>query len=434
MEPAARYLGVPALAALLCLAPGSGPARAQEASADGAIRLYQQMVRRHPRDARMYYRLGDAYVQKVRESGDPTYLRLGEEALRRALSIYPRYSDASRHLAFVLYSRHDFEGAAAEARKAIELNPDDSHTWGILGDAELEVGKYDQARESYQRMIEIEADLYSLSRLSGSKSLRGDPRGAIEDLERAIQAGRGKGRPKESLAWAQWQLGNEHFAIGKLAEAEGEYLEAVRTYPNYYRALASLAQVRAAQKRYEDAVDLYLRAIAIIPQPDYVAALGDLYAKLGRREEAKKQYDLVEYIGQLSTLSRILYNRELAYFYADHDLKLEQALELARKELEYRHDIYAYDLLAWALLKNGQPEGALVAITEALKLGTRDARLFFHAGMIRYGLGDGDEARAYLRRALETNPSFHVFFADVAAQTLARLGEPAVAQKKSDGR
>lgn len=434
MRRAARSLGVPALAAVLLLALPEC-LWAQAAGADAAIRLYQQMVRRHPGDARMYYRLGDAYVQKARESGDVAYSNLAEQALRKAIAIYPRYGEASRHLAFVLYARHDFAGAATEARNAIELNPTDGHALGVLGDAYLEVGEYEQAQATYQRMIEIEADLYSLSRLSGLKSLRGDSRGAIEDLERAIQAGRANGRPKESIAWAQWQLGNEHFTVGQTAEAERRYLEALRTYPNYYRALASLAQVRTVQERGEDAINLYLKAIAIIPQPDYVAALGDLYRKLGRREEAKKQYDLVEYIGKVSTLNRILYNRELAYFYADHDVKLEQALELARKELEYRHDIYAYDLLAWALLKNGQPEDALVAITEALKLGTRDARLHFHAGMIRYRLGDADGAREHLGRALATNPHFHVFFAGIAAQTLARLGGPAtVAQKKSDAR
>lgn len=437
MTRAARYPGALALTALL-LAPviaAPGPARAQGTTADGAIRLYQQMVRRRPGDARNYYRLGDAYVQKARESGDVAYFNLAEQALRNAIAIYPRYSDASRHLAFVLYSRHDFEGAAAQARKATELNPTDSHAWGILGDAYLEVGKYEQAQETYQRMIEIEADLYSLSRLSGLKSLRGDPRGAIEDLERAIQAGRANWRTRESIAWAQWQLGNEHFSVGQIAEAETQHLEALRTYPNYYRALASLAQVRVAQNRYEAAVDLYLNAIAIIPQPDFIAALGDVYTKLGRREDARKQYDLVEYMGHLSALNRVLYNRELAYFYADHDLRLEQALELARKELDYRHDVYAYDLLAWALLKNGHPRDAWAAITEALKLGTRDARLFFHAGMIRYCLGDTDEAREYLRRALATNPHFHVFFADVAAQTLAQLGESAtMAQTKRDAR
>lgn len=420
MRPIRRSGGV-ILSALFLLGLWPGSPRAQLPSPDRTILRYQRILQRNPRDARTYYRLGDAYIQKARESGDVTYFTLAEQALRKALDISPGYSDALRHLAFVLYSRHDFAGAATEARKATELNPADPHAYGILGDAYLEVGRYSEAEAAYGQMMGLDANLYSLSRLSGLKSLRGDPEGAIADLHRALETGKTERRPRESIAWGQWQLGSEHFALGNLRLAEARYLGALSTYPNYYRGLAGLAQVRAAQKRYPEAIDLYQRAIAIIPQPDYAATLGDIYAKIGRPEEAKKQYDLVEYIGYLNTLNRVLYNRELGAFYADHDIKLAEALDLARKELEYRRDIYAYDLLAWTLHKNGKSQEALPAMTEALKLGTKDARLFFHAGMIYHGIGETDKATTYLRRALATNPSFHIFHAEVAERTLQEL-------------
>jgi tetratricopeptide (TPR) repeat protein len=237
-------------------------------------------------------------------------------------------------------------------------------------------------------------------------------------LARAIEEGKANRRPRESVAWAHWQLAVEHFAIGDLEAAAARYRESLATYPNYHRALAGLAQVRAAQGRSAEAVDLYRRAIAVIPLPDYAAALGDLYVSLGRVEAANHQYALVEYIGRLSALNRVIYNRELAYFYADHDRSLDLALDLARRELEVRRDIYAYDVLAWALYKNGRLAEARAAIGDALKLGTRDARLFFHAGMIHLGLGDTATARRYLRQALATNPHFHVLHAGLAQRLL----------------
>ena len=170
--------------------------------------------------------------------------------------------------------------------------------------------------------------------------------------------------------------------------------------------------------------------------PEYIAALGDVYSKIGRSDEARKQYELVEYIGKLSALNKALYNRELAYFYADHDVKLKEGLELARRELEYRRDIYAYDVLAWNLHKNNQSEEAGAAIREALKLNTKDARLFYHAGMIYHRLGDKQKAREYLSRALETNPHFHIFSAENAARTLKELEssrEEISAKAPSDG-
>jgi tetratricopeptide (TPR) repeat protein len=408
----------------------------QPPTSDQAILRYQYLLQRNARDATVYYRLGDAYIQKARESGDLTYIQLAEKALQKCLEIAPEHGGAARHLAYALYMLHAFDEASVQAAKAVALDPTDSHAYGILGDAHLEVGKYAEAAQVYQRMVQLQGDLYAYSRLAALKSLQGDTDGAVAALERAIQLGQEQARPAESRAWAIWQLGNEHLARGDLSAAESHYLTSLATFPGYYRAFAGLAQVRAAQQRYPEAITLYQQAMAIVPLPDYASALGDVYAKQGQADEAQKQYHLVEYIGYLNTLNKVLYNRELAYFYADHDRKLTEALDLARKELEVRRDIYAYDLLAWVLYKNNQPEAALAAMTEALKLGTKDARLLFHAGMIHHRLGERSKARDFLRRALATNPHFHLLHVEVAERTLqaldAQLGA-AVIQEKRDG-
>jgi tetratricopeptide (TPR) repeat protein len=400
----------------------AGPAGAQTVGPDSAIRLSQHLIQRNPADAHAYYRLGDAYIQKARETGDVTYFNLAEEALKKSLAIGPRSSAAVRHLAFVHYSRHEFAEAATEATRAIELDPANRHAYGILGDAQLEVGRYAEAERTYGRMAALGMDLYPWSRLSGLKSVTGDPEGAIADLKQAIADGQAARVPRESIAWAQWQLATECFNLGRLEAAEAGYEAALITYPRYHRALAGLGQVRAAQSRYPEAIALYEQAIGVIPQPDYVAALGDVFQATGRTSDAVRQYALVEYIGRLSALNRVLYNRELAYFYTDHDVKLGDALELAERELDIRRDIYAYDVLAWARYKSGNPEAAREAMGAALRLGTHDARLFFHAGLIERRLGDWEAAREYLERALATNPHFHVIQADLARRALTELG------------
>lgn len=413
--------GIIALAFVVGLAsPCAARAGAEATRADQAIESAHRAIQRRPSDPTALYRLGDAYIQKARETGDTAYFARAEEALRRSLTLAPRHSGALRHLAYVLYSVHEFAGAAALATKAIEIDPGDGHAYGVLGDATLEIGDYEQAAAAYERMLERESDLHAWGRLAGLKSVRGDAAGAIELLTRAIEEGQASRRPRETVAWAQWQLGAEHFAIGDTTAAAARYLDSLSTYPGYHRALAGLAQVRAAQQRYPEAAELYQKAIAVIPLPDYAAALGDLYVKMGRADAAPRQYDLVEYIGRLSALNQTLYNRELAYFYADHDQQLDRALELARKELEVRRDVYAYDLLAWALYKNGRLAEAREAIGQAMKLGTRDARLFFHAGMIHLGLGATGAGKAYLEDALATNPYFHVLHADLARRLLSR--------------
>jgi tetratricopeptide (TPR) repeat protein len=244
-------------------------------------------------------------------------------------------------------------------------------------------------------------------------------------MQRAVEAVLAASVPRENVAWTQFALADLWFQAGDLEKSAAACRDALTSYPGYHRALAGLARVEAARRRYPEAVELYRRALAVIPLPEYAAALGDVLLKQGHPREAKQQYDLVEYIGRLNAINKVVHNRELALFLADHDLKPEQALELARRELDVRQDVYTHDVLAWALYKNGRLDAALAEMTEALRPGTRDARLYFHAGLIHHALGHADEARDYLERALATNPHFHLLQADIAHDALAHLAHPA---------
>jgi len=226
-------------------------------------------------------------------------------------------------------------------------------------------------------------------------------------------------------------LGERYFQSGDLEDAESSYASGIAVDPNHYRSLAGLAKVRAAQGKSEQAIQLYQRSIAIVPFPVYVAELGDVYTKEGKLREAEQQYELVEYIGHISELNRVLANRELALFYADRGIKLREALELARNELAVRHDIYTWDALAWVLYKNGQFSEAGQAMEKALSLHTNDPQLLFHAGMICHSLAREVDAEDFLRRALKTNPHFHVLDAEVAAHTLADISRSLGADLRS---
>ena len=143
----------------------------------------------------------------------------------------------------------------------------------------------------------------------------------------------------------------------------------------------------------------------------------DRYARTGKDFLARLNYDKLEKAaGDLPA-----YHRELALFYCDHDRNLPRALELARKELAVRQDVYTHDALAWALCKNGRFQEADKAMTEALKLGTEDGRFFYHAGMIHYRLGHKEKAGGYLKRALALNPHFSLRGPAEARRTLEML-------------
>jgi len=421
-------------------AAAARPGLAQQNKTDGVIRFFQWKVSQDPDDFFNYDKLGVAYIQKARETGDITYYDLAGKALEKSLTLESTRAEAgsaTKHLATVYFAEHRFADALALAQKALELNPADHTPYALIGDARSEMGEYEKAWTAYSQLADPQAaqsDASSLqylleNRTSNHSFLTGDTQAAIAHMQRDVELSIESRMPKENIAWSQFTLGEDYFLAGDLTSAKAAYESSLKTYPNYHRGLAGLAKVAAAECRFSDAVDSYKRAIVVIPLPAYVAALGDVYTRFGNAVEAKKQYDLVEYIGRLNAFNQTVYNRELAVFYADHDIHLREALGLARKEFEIRHDIYTWDALAWTLYKNGQPQQAATAMKEALKLSTHDALLYFHAGIINEGIGMHETARDYLQRAVALNPQFNILYADAAQTTLQKLSKGSVAAK-----
>jgi tetratricopeptide (TPR) repeat protein len=371
--------------------------------------------------------LGAAYFQRARETGDVSDYQLAEESLDKSLDLVSADFSADAALgtmAEVCMGEHRFADALSYAQKALSLGTGDVSPFAIVGDAYADMGEYDKASVAYGRLkprdmtLSPRAAYARDSRLSYLKFIAGDTTGAIRMMKTAVSEGVEAQLPSENLAWLYYELGEYETQAGDSASADSAYLAALNIHPGDYRALAALGKLRASYGRYAEAIALYQSAIAVVPMPIFIAELGDLYAKSGDRAEAQKQYALVEYIGLLGYINRVLHNRDLALFYADHDMKLAEALDLAQKELEVRHDIYTWDALAWALYKNGKLTEAAKASEKAMQFGTRDSLLLFHAGMIAERLGQREQARDELSEALHINPHFHLNYADAARHSL----------------
>jgi tetratricopeptide (TPR) repeat protein len=395
------------------------------------IQTMQSRVQGNPKDPAAYSALGAAFFQRARETGDVEDFQLAEQALNKSLDL--NNADFSADAAYstmaeVCMGEHRFSDAITYAQKALALGSGDLSSFAIVGDANADMGEYERAAVAYSR-LDISGDSASQprnvyvrdSRTSYLKFVSGDTAGAILLMQSAVAAGTEARLPAENLAWLYYELGEYESQAGDVAAANNAYLTALNIHPGDYRALAGLGKLRGNQGRYAEAIKLYQAAIAVVPMPTYVAELGDLYTKAGNQAEASKQYQLVQYIGLLGHINQVLHNRDLALFYADHDMKLDEALALAHKEFEVRHDIYTWDALAWALYKNGKYKEASDAIDNALRPGARDALLFFHAGMIATRVGQNTLAKDRLQQALSINPRFHVIYAGVAVQQLKML-------------
>ena len=420
--------GMLCLISLVSLHCQTSVSRTQSQSAtDQLIRFYQTKLAADPDDYINYNRLSSAYVQKARETGDISYYELAEKGLRKSLELESHDAEASStftQLGSVQFAEHRFAEAASSADRALKL-ADDPAALALSGDAQLEMGDYRKAEALFAKLVpphdgrpHTGREYLRTTRQASLGWMRGEVERSILLMNQACELSEDAHLPAENIAWTHFMVGEEMFQSGNVSGAEAEMKASLHAFPLYHRALAGMGQIRAAQLRFAEAADYYRRAIGVIPLPIYASALGDIYRRQKKDEEAEKQYALVEYIGQLGALNKQVYNRELALFFADHDRHLPESLALAQKELELRQDVYTWDALAWALLKNNRAQEAHEAMQKALANGTQDALLFFHAAAIELRLGN-PAAADFARKAIAINPEFHVLYADQARRWLS---------------
>ncbi|HET6313149.1 MAG TPA: tetratricopeptide repeat protein [Chloroflexia bacterium] len=406
--PAPAVSSSPTVDAEALLATGG---QATDRYTDRVIRDMQARLKSEPGDYKAHASLGVAYQQKARETNDPAYYSEAEKSFIQALQLKPDDYNSLAGMGALELSRHNFTSALDWANRAQRVIPDKAYAYGVAGDAHIELGNYDEAVAAFQKMVDLRPDLSSYARVSYARELHGDVDGAIQAMQQAVAAG---GPAAENTAWCRVQLGHLFFNSNRLDDAEKTYVDALAGYPGFTHAQAGLAQVRWAQGKTAEAIDLYKQANASVPLPQYIAALGDIYASTGDKQAATEQYDLVSYIYDLQRKGGVVVDVEQAAFYADHDMQLDEALKLAQTAAQGRNDVNTLDTLAWALYKNGRYEEALSAQRKAMRLGTRNAAFYYHLGMIQKALGMTDEARISLEIAMAINPNFSPIYSPQA--------------------
>ena len=393
------------------------------AATNGAVAFWEARLDADPADFTAANRLAGAYIQRGRETGDISDYTRAQAAVDASLASLPgnNYSGYATK-AYLENVRHDFMTSLATAQHANSLRPDDPYARSVIGDDLLALGRYDEAFDVYAALVEESPDVSTFSRMAQIYEIRGDLPNAEAAWENALELDAGLNA--ETSAWARTQFGMFLFSQGRLDEATTRYASALEAYPDYIHALAGQAALAAANGDYDESIALYAQVTARQPLPQYVAALGDVYAVAGQQSDADRQYELIAAIEELYAANGVNTDLQIALFNADHDTNIGEAVQGALAVLqEQPESIYAADAVAWTLFKAGQPEEALPYAETALAQGTQDASLFYHAGLIQKALGQDDAARASLQTALDINPHFSPLQAPIAQQALAGLGE-----------
>jgi tetratricopeptide (TPR) repeat protein len=375
--------------------PVAGLAAAHSASSTTETRIgfLQERLRVLPNDAGTAAKLGEAYLQRARETADPAYYTKAEGLLRRAAELQPDNPGVLVPLGSLASAQHRFQDALALGERAKDLEPRAASAYGVMGDALVELGRYPEAFDAFQAMVDRRPDLASFARVSYARELTGDIDGALAAMRTAAGWAGDQG---EAPAWARVQVGNMLLAYrGDVAGAEREYRLALGARAGYPSALAGLARLRATETSFVEAIALARQASDALPSLEHAILLSDLLHASGRESEAGDADDLVRVIDRLMDAAGIEPDPEMALFEADRRSDPAAAVAYAQRVYEARPSPKAAGALGWALYRAGDPASASPLIDEALRWGSRDPSTLYHAARIALALRDAETARAH---------------------------------------
>lgn len=375
------------------VAPLPGTSRA------ALTRTVEQMTARlgsHPADGAAVVGLSDALIRLQRVNNDGRAVITAEERLRAFLELTPGHYEANRMLAAVLLSQHRFGDAIAQANRVRAMDPRDAWNHGAIGDGYLELGDYERAFAAFDQMGQLQPGPAAYARTAYGLEIKGDLSGALEYMRRAAD-GTSPNDP-ESQAWHFAQVGDLLLQQGRLGAARREYEHAAATFPDHPLAMAGLAKVKIVEGDLMGARLTLQGQLARVPTPDLAAAVGDLLHATGDVAGAEQYFRMAEQIERAAWGNGPAQPQVLARFLADHDRDLAEAVTLAEAGAISRRDIFTMDTLAWSYFKAGRLNEARTAMTQAIRTGSVDARILYHAAEIQAAGGEVAQARATLKR------------------------------------
>jgi tetratricopeptide (TPR) repeat protein len=368
------------------------------ASTAEKIRLLRVQVQEGVGGADTHALLANAYLQRVRETGDVSLYVRAEDALR-GIRGNAAVENARGTLAL---AKHDFRGGLRHGLAARRLAPQIVQPLNVINDAQVELGRYPDAARTLQTMMDLKPNLAAYSRVSYFRELHGDLDGATRAMRLAVSAG---GEAPENVAFVQSLLGSLEFDRGHLDAASLAYRTALARLPSYRAARRGLGRVEAARGNLTAALRDQRATAGPSASPEDVIALHETELAAGERDAAAGALIRLRRMLEAEAARGVGNSNERALIEADYG-DPRDAIALGRRGWAHAPSVTSADALGWAYTRAGYPVRGLAWARRALRIGSADRHFLYHAGIAARDAGQPRLARRWLTRAVAGNPRF----------------------------
>ena len=373
------------------------------------VEKLQAKIKANPDDSRSLLSLANAYITESRISGNIAYYdKAALHTVDIILKKQPDNYEALMLKSLLQLSQHHFADGLATAQKAVSIDSNSAFVYGLLLDANVEMGNYPEAVDAAEKMVSIRPDLRSYSRIAYLREIHGDYTGAVTAMELAVQAG----IPAEEVTeWCRVQLGRLYELMGEIEKAKFQYNISLAARPGYAYALAGLGRIASFEKKYDSAVYYYEQAANLITDLGIKENLATAYFNMGQIEKSKNLNK--EVIDEMNKAAKLLIedpdaghysDKEQAYAYLKNN-DLDKALKYALAEYNRRpKNIEVNEMMAWVYYKRNEIDKALPYTNAALLTNSMNPVLLCTAGLVYLKAGEIQKGKKMIELGLKNDP------------------------------
>jgi tetratricopeptide (TPR) repeat protein len=346
----------------------------------------KKKLAKDPNDVKLRLQIAMIYLSEARITGEhPYYYPAVTKILDGVLYLDPNNFEATTFKSSVKMSQHQFAEARDLAEAARKINPANAYVYGVLVDANVELGFYKEAIAMSDKMQELKPSLESYSRASYLREIYGDFKGAISAMKLAVEAGMPGSEP---FCWSKKTLGHLYESTGQLGEAQKQYDDILFVRPSYAFAYGGQARILKANKQYDKALELLDKAAKIMPEFSFHEEMAEIYDLQGNHEKALNKYEEVAQMLDQDAKSGHAVDLELCKLYTKAG-KMDLALKHGLIEYKKRpRNIDVNHAMAVVAFKSNDFKKAKEYLSVAMSTGSKDPELLNDAGKIDRSLAN----------------------------------------------